>query len=171
MRLVDLSMKIQPMWRWPVESKLIKDIHRGDPYQVTSVSTSMHAFTHVDTPLHIEPGRESVDEVDLSRLCGPAAIINLTPVAANQQLGYDYLKQRARHVKEADVVILKTCWDSMRDYTTESYWHDAPYLSTEAECGLPSSRSKQLASIFRRIMSFGKFQTVIRPLQKCPPMT
>lgn len=132
MRPIDLSMTIQSMWRWPVESKLVKDMHRGDPYQVTNVSTSLHAFTHVDTPLHIEPGRESIDTIVLDRLCGPAAVVDLTPISANQEIGCDCLTERAQHVREGDLVLLKTCWDTIRDYTTEAYWHDAPYLSTDA---------------------------------------
>ena len=82
MGLIDLSMTIQPMWRWPIEIGLVKDIRKGDPYQVTTVKTGMHSFTHVDTPLHIEPGRESIDQVDLERLCGPAAVVDLSPVDA-----------------------------------------------------------------------------------------
>ena len=148
MRPIDLSMKIQPMWRWPVESKLLKDIHRGDPYQVTSVSTSMHAFTHVDTPLHIEPGRESIDAVDLNRLCGPTAIIDLTPVSANQEIGCTSLQERAQHIREGDLVILKTCWDSMRDYTTESYWHEAPYISADAALWLSEQPIKAVGFDF-----------------------
>ena len=132
MRPIDLSMIIQPMWRWPIEAKLVMDMNGGDPYQVTKVSTSMHAFTHVDTPLHIESGRESIDTIDLDRLCGPAAIIDLTPVSANQEIGYEFFRERAQHVREGDLVILKTCWDTIRDCTTESYWHDAPYISAEA---------------------------------------
>lgn len=132
MKPIDLSMTIQPMWRWPVESKLVMDMCHGDPYQVTTVNMSMHSFTHVDTPLHVELGRESINTISLSRLCGPAAIVDLTPVSANQELGYDYLKERAQHVREGDIVLLKTCWDDIRDYTTESYWHDAPYIHTDA---------------------------------------
>lgn len=148
MRLIDLSMKIQPMWRWPVESKLIKDMHRGDPYQVTVLSTSMHAFTHVDTPLHIEPGRESIDTVDLNRLCGPAAIVDLTPVSVNQEIGCEFLKERAQNVKKGDLVLLKTCWDSVRDYTTKSYWHDAPYISADAALWLSEQPIKAVGFDF-----------------------
>ena len=148
MKPIDLSMKMQPMWRWPVETNLVMDIHRGDAYQVTTVNTSMHAFTHVDTPLHIEPGHESIDAVDLSRLCGPAAVIDLTPVAANQEIGCTYLQKRAQHVRKGDLVILKTCWDSMRDYTTKSYWHEAPFISADAALWLSEQPIKAVGFDF-----------------------
>lgn len=132
MALIDLSMTIQSMWRWPVETELVKDIARGDPYQVTAIKTAMHAFTHVDTPLHIEPGRESIGNLDLERLCGSTAVIDLTPVSANQEIGLDLLIKRSTQVLPGDIVLLKTCWDLSRDYTTKEYWLDAPYLSRDA---------------------------------------
>ncbi len=132
MALIDLSMTIQPMWRWPVEIGLVKSFSCGDPYQVTAIKTTMHSFTHIDTPLHIERGRESIDEVDLERLCGQAAVIDLRPVTENQEIGRDLLVERSAHVRPDDIVLLKTGWDLLRDYTTKDYWLEAPYLSRDA---------------------------------------
>ncbi|MBT8362644.1 MAG: cyclase family protein [Deltaproteobacteria bacterium] len=132
MGLIDLSMTIRPMWRWPIEKELLKDIASGDPYQVTATKMGMHAFTHIDTPLHIELGRESIETVDLERLCGSTAVIDLTPVSANQEIGADLLIKRGIHVLPGDIVLLKTCWDLSRDYTTKEYWLDAPHLNRDA---------------------------------------
>jgi arylformamidase len=132
MELIDLSMAIQPLWRWPIEIGLAKDMARGDPYRVTAVKMTMHSFTHVDTPLHIEPGRESIDEVGLERLCGPAAVVNLQPIRENQEIDRDLLVDKAGHVRPGDIVLLKTGWDLLWDCTTKRYWLDAPYLSLEA---------------------------------------
>ena len=131
MGLIDLSMTVQPIWRWPVEIELLKDMSCGDPYQVTGIRTGMHAFTHIDTPLHIELGRESIDQIDLKRLCGPAAVVDLTPIAENQEIGRDLLSERASHVLPDDIVLLKTGWDLARDYTGKNYWSEAPYLNPE----------------------------------------
>ncbi len=131
MKLIDLSMLISPTWRWPVELHMNKDINCGDPYQVSNFSASLHAFTHVDTPLHIELDRESIDQVSLNRLCGPAAVIDLTPVSANQEIGCEYFKKRSQHIKAGDIVLVKTCWDTICDYTTRAYWLNAPYISLE----------------------------------------
>lgn len=132
MGLIDLSMTIRPMWRWPVARELVKDIASGDPYQVTAIKMGMHAFTHIDTPLHIELGRESIETVNLERLCGSTAVIDLTPVSANQEIGADLLIKRGSHVLPGDIVLLKTCWDLSRDYSTKEYWLDAPYLNRDA---------------------------------------
>jgi kynurenine formamidase len=84
MAVIDLSMTIQPMWRWQCEITFKGDFSAGDPYRLTHLKTGMHAFTHVDTPLHIEAGRESIDCVSLGRLCGAAAVLDLGPVVPNQ---------------------------------------------------------------------------------------
>jgi arylformamidase len=136
MKLVDLSMTIQPIWRWPAEIGLVQDIGKGDPYQVTAVKMGMHSFTHVDTPLHIERGRESIDQVVLDRLCGPAAVVDLGPVVANQEIGPELLAERAGHVHPGDIVLLKTGWDLAVDCTTRGYWSDAPYLNRDASAWL-----------------------------------
>jgi arylformamidase len=132
MGLVDLSMTIRPMWRWPVEMHLVKDIAQGDPYQVTGITTGMHAFTHVDTPLHIELGRESIEQVDLTRLCGPAAVVDLRPVDANQEIGPEIIAARAGHILPGDIALLKTSWDLSRDCSSRGYWTDAPYVNRAA---------------------------------------
>ncbi|MEN6439337.1 MAG: cyclase family protein [Syntrophobacter sp.] len=132
MRLIDLSMSIHPMWRWPAEIGLAMDFERGDPYRVTSLKAGMHFFTHVDTPLHIEPGRETIDQVELEKLCGPAAVITLGPIAPNQAIGRGLLAERAGHIKPNDILILKTCWDLVRDYENREYWTEAPYLDRDA---------------------------------------
>lgn len=148
MGLIDLSMTVQPMWRWPVEIELAKDMDCGDPYRVTSVKTTMHAFTHVDTPLHIDPGREAIDEVELERLCGPAAVVDLTPVAPNQEINGEFLASRATHILPGDIVLLKTCWDLAREYTSKNYWLEAPYLGQDAAAWLAGRQIKAVGFDF-----------------------
>jgi kynurenine formamidase len=136
MGLVDLSMSIRSTWRWPIEIGLAKDFEKGDPYRVTSLGMGMHFFTHVDTPLHIEPGRETIDQVALDRLCGPAAILDLRPVGPNREIGAGLLVERCGHLMPNDILILKSCWDRQRGYDTREYWSEAPYLSREAAAWL-----------------------------------
>ncbi len=140
MGLADLSMCVRPIWRWPAEIALVKDIRKGDPYTVTSVGMGMHFFTHVDTPLHIEEGRETIDQVALERLCGPAAVLDLRPIEPNREIGRGLLADRCDHLKPNDILILKSCWDEKRDYSSREYWSEAPYLNREAAewlSGLP----------------------------------
>ena len=132
MRIVDLTMTIQPVWRWPDTLEVVKDFKRGDPYRVTAIRLGMHAFTHVDAPLHIEPGRESMDQLDLDNVCGSASVVDLTPIEPNQEITAELLAERAGHVRHGDIVLLKTAWDTKRDCTTRDYWLEAPFVNREA---------------------------------------
>ncbi len=148
MEIVDLSMGIQTTWRWAVETVLDRDFDRGDPYRSTSARISMHAFTHIDAPLHAEPGRESIDRIPIDRLCGTAAVVDLTPVAANQKIGPDLLEARSGHLREGDILVLKSCWDQQRDSTSKGYWLEAPHLREEAAAWLAEQPIKAVAYDF-----------------------
>ena len=148
MGLIDLSMTVWPMWRWPAEIDLVMDFAKGDPYRVTSLKTGMHSFTHVDTPLHIEPGRESIEQIDLGRLCGPAAVLDLGAVGPNQEIGPEALAESAGHMRQGDILLLKTCWDLSRDCTTRGYWLEAPYLNRRAAAWLSEQPIKAVGFDF-----------------------
>ena len=148
MAIIDLSMTIQPTPRWQVEIVTERDFDRGHSYRATAVRTPMHAFTHVDSPLHVEPGRESIDQVPLASLCGPAAVVDLTPISANQAIGPDLLAARSGHLQAGDILVLKSCWDQQRDWRTKEYWQDAPYLSEEAAAWLAQQPIKAVGYDF-----------------------
>lgn len=132
MRLVDLSLTIQPHWRWPIEQKHTLSHSAGDPFQATVLTLPMHAFTHVDTPLHIKPGEITIDEVPLESLVGPAVIFDLTYVNENQKITQNDLEQFSGHLQKGDIVLLKTDWDHKRNPTSREYWTEAPYVDERA---------------------------------------
>jgi arylformamidase len=45
-------------------------------WEVTRWSLSSHAGTHVDAPSHLFPGGQTIDQVDLRRLAGPAVVVD-----------------------------------------------------------------------------------------------
>lgn len=148
MKIVDLSMIIQPHWRWNVGLNLAMEHSKGDPCQATVASLPMHAFTHIDTPLHIEPDRITMEEVELDSLCGPAAVVDLAPKEANEPITVDELKAKGGHIAEGDIVILKTDWDLKRDYLTREYWLEAPYVEEEAAAWLADQPIKAVGFDF-----------------------
>lgn len=136
MRIIDLSMTIKSMWRWNVESEFIQNFDIGDSYQTTMLKIGMHSFTHIDTPLHIEPNCESIDKISIENLCGSAAVIDLTSVEENQEIKLATIKEKSKHIRENDIVILKTCWDRLKSYSTVDYWSESPYLNRESSLWL-----------------------------------
>ena len=148
MQVIDLSMTVQPTWRWPAEITTEMDFDRGDPYRSTSIRIALHAFTHVDAPLHVEPGRESIDQVPVDSLCGPAALVDLRPVAANQEIGPGLLRERSGHLQEGDILVLRTSWDQQREWTSREFWLEAPHLSEAAAAWLAEQPVKAVGFDF-----------------------
>lgn len=148
MRLIDLSLTIQPHWRWAIEQKQILAHSADDPYQVTTVNLPMHAFTHVDTPLHIIPGRISIDAVPLEDLAGPAAVLDLSYVKANQEIERGDLEKVGSHIQKGDIVLLKTAWDQTHNPMSREYWSEAPYVGEGAAIWLANHAIKAVGFDF-----------------------
>ena len=132
MKIIDLSMPIQSNQRWPVSCERVLDFEKGDPFQSTTFTMSAHAFTHVDSPLHIEADRSPIDDVTLDNLVGPAVVIDLSHVQPNQAIRLDDLKKDTGDITVEGIVVLKTAWDLKRSWNSREYWSEAPFLDEEA---------------------------------------
>jgi len=80
-RWLDVSRPIYPgMPVWPgdppVTSEPVSQIADGQVSNVTRWTLSSHVGTHVDPPLHFEPGGGSVEAMSPDVLCGTAAVID-----------------------------------------------------------------------------------------------
>ena len=127
MKIIDLAMKVQPHWRWSLEFSILNE----DP-RVTGIKTAAHGFTHMDTPLHIEPGRISIDQLPIDATVGEALVIDLTHIGAEQGIEVKDLLPYENKIREGDILLLKTCWDKHADYNEREYWEKAPYVTEEA---------------------------------------
>jgi kynurenine formamidase len=136
MQIIDLSMPIQSHWRWKFNSEQTLDRKKGAPYQSTTFTMSAHAFTHIDSPLHIESDRMPIDAVPLNNLTGPAVIIDLAYVQPNQAIKIPDLKKSADEIIPGDIAVLKTAWDLKNSWKDREYWTEAPYLDEEAAAWL-----------------------------------
>lgn len=67
---------------------------KGYYYSAYRYSAAEHGGTHIDAPVHFARGRNSVDEIPLDRLMGPAIVIDVNKQCAKDR---DYL------VTEADL--------------------------------------------------------------------
>ena len=69
---------------WPTAEgfQLRKDADGVTPagyyYAANSLFTSEHGGTHIDAPIHFAQGRQTVDQIPLDRLIGPAVVIDVT---------------------------------------------------------------------------------------------
>lgn len=133
MQVIDLSMPIETgHLRWPVERGKRGDFDEGSLFEATWLQTSCHGFTHVDAPRHMVPGGPTLDALDLARVVGRAAVIDLSDVAANEEIDAARLAPAAEHLAAGEIALFRTCWDRQRDWHEAAFWRDAPYLSRDA---------------------------------------
>ena len=103
------------MPHWPgdkaFEIRRDEEISRGDPDNLSSFSTSAHAGTHMDAPLHFVEGATSIDRIPLDLPMGRARVIAIQD--AKRVTG----EELQRHdLREGERVLLKTrnspgAWD------------------------------------------------------------
>jgi kynurenine formamidase len=53
----------------------------GYYYAANNVHTAEHGGTHLDAPIHFAAGQQTAEAVPLSRLVGPAVVVDVTPLA------------------------------------------------------------------------------------------
>jgi arylformamidase len=133
MRIVDLSMPIRVAHpRWKTELSRRGDIAQGDLAQVTTVTVSCHAFTHVDARRHMFLDGATIEATPLEAVVGDCAVIDLMDITPNEAIGAARLAPRAMHLKPGGMALFKTGWDRQRSPFTTDFWLDAPYLTRDA---------------------------------------
>jgi kynurenine formamidase len=91
-------------------------------YASGDFSMSEHGGTHMDAPLHFAEGRSSVDQIPVSRLVGPAVVIDVTKAASqtsDYRLTVTDLKEwesRHGHIPKGAIVLMRSGWGR--------YWGD-----------------------------------------------
>jgi len=86
----------------------------GYYYAANNFFTSEHGGTHIDAPVHFAQGKQSVDEIPLERLVGPAVVLDVTEASAGnadyQITVQDFERwERQNGAIQADaIVLLKT---------------------------------------------------------------
>jgi len=166
MAIVDLSMSIQPHWRWKVVQEFLQVHAQGRGFQVTALTLSMHAFTHVDTLLHVMPGKITIDQVGLENLTGSAAVLDLTGLGPNQAVTAAAVKTAGKHIRKGDIVLLKTGWDLQRDCQSREFWTEAPFVEEEAAAWLGEQGIKAVGFDFPQDYSIRDIPARHPPLEE-----
>jgi arylformamidase len=148
MQVVDLTMPIAPHFRWQPEVTVKGDTSKGDPFQVTSLKTTCHGFTHVDAQRHYFAGAPTIEATPLDHLVGWCQVFDLTGTADNAPIGPEQLAAAYPGGSEHEIILLKTAWDRRRDYASASFWTEAPWLTRAAAEWLLAKKPTALAVDF-----------------------
>jgi arylformamidase len=81
-RFIDVTLPVRPgMLTYPgdpvVTIERTSDMRNGDVSNLSAVSMSTHAGTHVDPPIHFVEDGATIDEVPLERLVGEALVVDM----------------------------------------------------------------------------------------------
>ena len=130
MKLIDLSVPIRDG-----EGRLGLECDFDVPYtfedcgwQGSTFKMFCHYGSHVDAPVHFLPDGASIEAAPLSKLLGPAAVIELSDHGKDAGITGDTLEDRGRHVVPGDIAILRTTW-SDKHWGTDPFWKEGPYLA------------------------------------------
>ena len=109
----------------PVRIERFSSMSDGDPCNVSEMSMSVHAGTHVDAPSHFVDGGIDVAHVPVSVLCGPARMISIAGVRG---IGPDEL---APHCPERSERLLIKTDNSLSKWWTEPFCPDFCHLTPD----------------------------------------
>jgi kynurenine formamidase len=100
-------------------------------YTAARYAASEHGGTHLDAPIHFGEGRSAADEVPLSRLVGPAVVIDISEAAAKNadyRLTVDDIASWEKangQIPDNSIALVRSGWGK--------FWPDRKrYLGTDA---------------------------------------
>ncbi len=87
-----------PVYEGDPETKTerIKDIENGDAYNLSTISMSVHAGTHIDSPLHFNQEGSSIDNLRLNTFYGKCTVISIDGILTGEDMDrlLPYCKKR-----------------------------------------------------------------------------
>lgn len=131
MPLYDISLTLsEDLVTWPTEHPLkltrISSIDEGGDSNVTQLYASVHMGTHVDAPDHFLNNQQTVEEIPLDLMVGPAAVI---AVSGDQAI-------TAADLREAEItgkhkrILLKT--ENSKFWTSDIKTFQEDFLALDA---------------------------------------
>lgn len=96
-------------------------------WNATTLSLYSHSGTHLDAPCHFVPSGATLDQQDLRVCCGPARVINLTPVQPAELLTVERFEAAAGSVRHGERLLLRTDWH--KTYPGDDYRNALPRIS------------------------------------------
>ena len=195
-RLVDLTHPLDASTiYWPTEEdfRLEKEFagvtERGYYYASNRFTAAEHGGTHLDAPIHFSERGQTVDQIPLERLAGPAAVIDVSRACAEDrdyQISIDDLRAwELAHQSSLDgrLVLIRTGfsrhWPDREKYLGTNLRGPAgvqalsfPGLDPQAASWLVNSRSIRAVGIDTASIDYGRsrdFQTHVTLFQHNVP--
>lgn len=99
-----------------------------DGCRVKKLSIGSHTGTHIDAPSHFVREGKNIEQIELTKCMGKAAVVNLTNLDPCHKITLKDVKEQLPKAGEVQVILLHTEWTEK--YGTEEFFLH-PYLSKE----------------------------------------
>ena len=109
----------------------VKSVER-DGYSVTQLSVATHIGTHIDAPSHLIEGGQTVEDISLDMLVGPAFTVSIDRGPGEEITDQDLENTVAENAVDSspgDALLIQTGWGEK--FGDEDYGNH-PYLSEDA---------------------------------------
>jgi len=100
-----------------------------DGWNATTLHLYSHCGTHMDAPLHFGVSRQSIDEIPLEHLMGPAWVADLSGIEPRALIEVGDVAGAVPHLKAGDGLLLRTDWS--RRLGDPSYRNALPRVSLD----------------------------------------
>ncbi|MBI2370778.1 MAG: cyclase family protein [Deltaproteobacteria bacterium] len=110
----------------PPTVRTLKQVGR-DPFNIMEYTTCTHIGTHLDAPMHFQPGGQTIEQLPLERLVGEAAVVSMKKGRV-EPITIKDLEGATPQVRDGDMVLFHTGWGAK--WGTDEY-HEHPYLADE----------------------------------------
>jgi kynurenine formamidase len=112
-------------------------------FQSSVLETSLHAYTHVDAPVHFLAGGAGLEDMAVDAWIGEGTVVDLSDLGVESGgVTAEHLQARAQHVREGDIVLLRTDWDLRSDVETREFWTTGPFTCRDAAEWLAARKPK-----------------------------
>ncbi|MEE9237938.1 MAG: cyclase family protein [Thermodesulfobacteriota bacterium] len=121
---------------WPtaegfeLETVFEGETEKGYFFYANNYKAAEHGGTHIDAPIHFSEGKQTVDEIPLEKLIGPAVVIDVTQNALSDpdyQIGvkdFTHWESKNGPIPDGSIVLLNTGY--------AKYWPDrVKYMGTD----------------------------------------
>jgi arylformamidase len=126
-RIIDLTVALQDGLRG-VSVESARTIER-DGWNATTLHLYSHCGTHMDAPLHFGVSEQTIDQIPLERLIGPAWVVDLSGIAPGGPIGVGDVAGAVPDLQAGDGLLLRTDWS--RRLRDPSYRNALPRVSLE----------------------------------------
>ena len=161
-KIVDLSLPIQPHWRYGIQFGHPKTHKNGDPWQTTSYNLESHWFTHIDAPLHHTEKGDPLGAFPIEDWCmGKALVMDFTNVEDNQGITAEMLEKANEPYKDQhfDYLLIRTDRAKKADWTTTEFWDNSPYITDDGGVWLRDYGPKVIGYDFPQDYDIRKIRT------------